>query len=59
MEYAVLGDDKKSKEWAKIAKESLRIWSGVGHDYYNAMQRLLGETPDKKHKPYRRLWQKD
>lgn len=53
MEYENIGNRKKAREWAGIAKESLRMWSGVGHEYYAAMKRILGE--DVEEKPYTRL----
>jgi hypothetical protein len=42
-EYELIGNKKKAREWAVVAKESLRIWSGVGHEYHSSMLRILGE----------------
>jgi hypothetical protein len=53
MEYEAIGNKKKAKQWARTAKSSLRMWSGVGHEYYAAMQRILGEEVPEK--PYARL----
>jgi hypothetical protein len=53
MEYEVIGNKKQARKWAVIAKESLRMWSGVGHEYYGAMKRILGE--DIVEKPYTRF----
>ncbi|KAF2430876.1 hypothetical protein EJ08DRAFT_633339 [Tothia fuscella] len=53
MEYEVLGNRKMAKKWAGVAKESLGLLSGEGHEYHFAMKRILGEDVGSE-RPYAR-----
>lgn len=43
MEYQLLGDMEQAKLWARKAKKGLAVWSGQGHEYYQAVVKILGE----------------
>jgi hypothetical protein len=46
-QYEMMGNMEKAREWAAIAKESLKIWKGVDHEYHGFMLRILGEEAPK------------